>query len=75
MPYKTWLGLGGAVAFILLCLTAVEAKIVTQTVEYRQDGTVMRGFLAYDDASRANAPGCWWSMSGGASTILPGNGP
>ena len=44
MPYKTWLGLGGAVALILIALTAAEAKIVTQTVEYRQDGTVMRGF-------------------------------
>ena len=33
MPYKTWLVLGGAVALILLSLTAVEAKIVTQTVE------------------------------------------
>jgi hypothetical protein len=57
MPYKTWLRLGVAVALILLCLTTAEAKVVTQTVTYRQDGTVMRGFLAYDDGLTGKRPG------------------
>jgi dienelactone hydrolase len=68
MSDKTWLGLGMAVALILLVLTAAEAKIATQTVEYRQDGTVMRGFLAYDDSLKGKRPGVlvvheWWGLN------------
>jgi dienelactone hydrolase len=36
---------------------AAEAKLVTKTVEYRQDGTVLKGYLAFDDVSRAKRPG------------------
>ena len=56
MPYKTWLMFGGTLALILLSLTAVEAKVLTQLVEYRQDGTMMRGFLAYDDGLKGKRP-------------------
>ena len=60
--------MGVALALVILSLTAVEAKIVTRTVEYRQDGTVMRGFLAYDDSLKSKRPGVlvvheWWGLN------------
>jgi dienelactone hydrolase len=68
MPYKTFCRLGGALAIVCLCLTAAEAKIVTRTVEYGQNGTVMRGFLAYDDGLKSKRPGVlvvheWWGLN------------
>jgi len=36
---------------------SVQAKIVTQTIEYKQGGTTLEGFLAYDDATSATRPG------------------
>ncbi|OGR24772.1 MAG: hypothetical protein A2139_05185 [Desulfobacca sp. RBG_16_60_12] len=58
----------GALALVCLSLTEVSAKIVTRTVEYGQDGTVMRGFLAYDDAVTGKCPGVlvvheWWGLN------------
>jgi len=68
MPYRTFLTLCGALTLVCLCLAPVEAKVVTQTVEYGQDGTVMRGFLAYDDAFTGKRPGVlvvheWWGLN------------
>ncbi|MBU4231240.1 MAG: dienelactone hydrolase family protein [Desulfobacterales bacterium] len=69
MSYRTFFRLCGALALVCLGLTAVEAKIVTQVVTYRQDRTVMRGFLAYDDGLKAKRPGVlvvheWWGLNG-----------
>jgi len=36
---------------------AAHAKVVTETVEYKQDGTVLEGVLAYDDAVKGKRPG------------------
>ena len=33
MPYRTFLTLCGALTLVCLCLTQVEAKVVTQTVD------------------------------------------
>jgi dienelactone hydrolase len=42
--------------------------MITKTVDYQQDGTVMRGFLAYDDALTGLRPGVlvvheWWGLN------------
>ncbi len=44
-------------AAVSIPATEVQAKLVTKTVEYQQDGTVCKGFLAYDDALRGRRPG------------------
>ena len=36
---------------------SVQAKIVTQTVEYHQGDTTLEGFVAYDDATTGQRPG------------------
>jgi len=46
-----------AVFFVsALCLNA-EAKIVTKVIEYKQNDTVLEGFVAYDDAKKGKLPG------------------
>jgi dienelactone hydrolase len=68
MARRTFLTLSGALTLVCLWLTAAEAKVVTQTVDYGQNGTVMRGFLAYDDSLRGKRPGVlvvheWWGLN------------
>jgi len=62
-------------AFILALALAggAQAKIVTKTVEYQQDGTVLQGYLAYDDAVKGPRPGVlvvheWWGLNDFAKT-------
>jgi dienelactone hydrolase len=45
-----------------------EAKVRTETVEYRDGDTILEGFLAYDDASKEKRPGVvvvheWWGLN------------
>ena len=57
---------GLAMAALLLSLTPpTTVKIKTREIEYRQDGTVLQGFVAWDDAVRGKRPGVlvvheWW---------------
>lgn len=68
------LGLSGAgwlclaVMLTLIGFTEAQAKVVTKTVEYKQDGTILKGYLAYDDAVRGKRPGVlvvheWWGLN------------
>ena len=41
----------------LACAVTVQAKIVTQTIEYKQGDTTLEGYLAYDDAVVGKRPG------------------
>ncbi len=64
-----------------------QGKIVTKNVEYRQDGTLLEGYLAYDDVARLHQPrrgprqipGCGLQCQGRSpllethATFLPGN--
>ncbi|MBM4275502.1 MAG: dienelactone hydrolase family protein [Deltaproteobacteria bacterium] len=42
---------------VLVMAFSAQAKMVTQAVEYQQDGTVLEGHLAYDDAFKGKRPG------------------
>src|SRR6266567_4918221 len=56
---------GLAMAAVLLSLAPRSVKVKTRELEYRQDGTVLQGFIAWDDAGRGKRPGVlvvheWW---------------
>src|SRR5437899_8099391 len=56
---------GLATAALLLSLAPRNVKVKTREIEYRQDGTVLQGFVAWDDAARGKRPGVlvvheWW---------------
>ena len=57
-----------AVLLVLVGITEAQGKLVTRIVEYRQDGTVCKGYLAYDDAVTGKRPGVlvvheWWGLN------------
>lgn len=44
------------------------SKIVGETVEYKADGTVLKGYIAYDDSVKGKRPGVlivpeWWGLN------------
>ncbi|MCU7843449.1 MAG: dienelactone hydrolase family protein [Candidatus Thiodiazotropha sp. (ex Monitilora ramsayi)] len=52
-------------ALLLGLVGSVQAGVVAEPVEYREGSTVMRGYLAYDDAITGSRPGIlvvheWW---------------
>ncbi len=46
-----------AVILALALAGGAQAEVVGKSVEYKQDGTVLEGFLAYDDALKGPLPG------------------
>lgn len=46
-----------SVLFATACAISVQAKIVTQTIEYKQGDTSLEGYVAYDDAISGARPG------------------
>jgi len=57
----------------LLLVTGVEAAVVTKDISYRSGDTVMKGMIAYDDASSEQRPGVlvvheWWGLNDYAKT-------
>jgi dienelactone hydrolase len=46
-----------AVILILALAAGAQAEVVTKNLEYKQDGTVLEGFLAYDDSLKGPRPG------------------
>ena len=57
-----------AIILALFFATEAQARLVTKTVTYRQDDKVFKGYLAYDDVSRARRPGVlvvheWWGLN------------
>ena len=58
--------------FSFLSITA-SAKIVGKEVEYKSDGTTLKGYLAYDDSVKGKRPGVlvvheWWGHNDYART-------
>ncbi len=57
-----------AVIVLAAGLKYADGKIVGKTVEYSAQGTVMKGYLSYDDAFKGKRPGIlvvheWWGLN------------
>ncbi len=53
---------------ILALAASANAKVVSKPVEYSQNGAVLEGYLAYDDAAQGKRPGVlvvheWWGLN------------
>ncbi len=53
---------------IFLLAVPAQAGVVSQPVQYTHEGTVLEGYLAYDDAAGGKRPGIlvvheWWGLN------------
>ncbi len=60
-------------AVLAVGFTSAEAKVVGKAVDYKAQGVVMKGYLAYDDAVKGKRPGVlvvheWWGHNEYART-------
>ena len=51
--------------WVIMIAAAAQAGVVSKPVEYNHEGTVLEGYLAYDDSLRGKRPGVlvvheWW---------------
>src|SRR3990172_2727793 len=46
-----------SIIFILFLVTNAQAKLHTETIEYKEGDTVLEGYMAYDDAIKGKRPG------------------
>src|SRR5829696_6609700 len=56
-----------ALSAMALVAGTAPAAVVTKTVDYEHDGTKLKGFVAYDDATKDKRPGVlvvheWWGL-------------
>lgn len=55
-------------ATVALAATTAQAQLHTETIEYKQGDTTMKGYLAYDGAQKGKRPGVlvvheWWGLN------------
>jgi dienelactone hydrolase len=59
---------GMALAAVWLAQAPPRARVQTREIEYRQGDTVLKGFIAWNDAARGKRPGVlvvheWWGLN------------
>ncbi len=59
---------GIALAAAVLTQAPPRARVQTREIEYRQGDTVLKGFIAFDDAASGKRPGVlvvheWWGLN------------
>ena len=62
-----------AMAVSLTAAGLAPAAVQTKVIDYEHDGTKLKGFLAYDDATKDKRPGVlvfpeWWGLNDYAKT-------